>query len=747
MRTHIRPLKCLLFLLILTCLIWHQSAHASGDNCDYGGEAGYDTIGQAYGSAMGCHRSAVGMAMLSPYNDKRVNLTLLMLDLHGVPSTAKASSDNPPQFDFDEFRNTLFPPPPSLNPISHAGDYCNFQAAKDAFDAGIKSKTDLPSSERDFLIQLHQQIIGCSSSHTGGNGESGQEDSAQFAAAESIVRSKVGIAYLRYLIAAAAFYREDYEQAASDFAKLTKADSAWVRETANYLLARTAMRVTQRGSINAYGYPVEDWRADPTDVAAANKALDAYISAYPKGLYTNSARGLKRRVTWLSGDFDKLTADYVHAIAQDRATRNVDDAELAQEIDNKLLSRRGGFLSNDNTSTPHDVNTNDPILLAVIDLSRMYQAPSGEYANDYPQPITREALLAQRPHFARQKALFDYLLAAHAFYVESKPADVLTLIPEDTRQANYSYLQYSRQMLRGMAIQGKQDEQARGHYVNMVTGANLPFQRSALELTIASIDQNNRQMERIFATDSPVHNRALRSLALSYFADAPLLRRQAQDASVSANERETAIFVLLYKDLTRGFYADFLRDMALMPTDVDKTPNAIDIYGFSPIASPPFYFDSDTPWRQPLGLFLDPVVKETENSYDCPTLKDIAATLVGNADDARAKMCIAEFIRLKHGDGFTLDTAIKEGRSDSLSLFPGKPYSRLTVYRCVIADPNAPPEDKAYALYRAVNCYAPSGHNSCGGEEAELAQRKAWFTQLKKQYPKSKWAKKLKYYW
>jgi hypothetical protein len=46
-----------------------------------------------------------------------------------------------------------------------------------------------------------------------------------------------------------------------------------------------------------------------------------------------------------------------------------------------------------------------------------------------------------------------------------------------------------------------------------------------------------------------------------------------------------------------------------------------------------------------------------------------------------------------------------------------------------------------------VMCYSPSAYNSCGGEDVEIAQRKAWFTRLKRDYPASQWAKKLCFYW
>lgn len=56
-------------------------------------------------------------------------------------------------------------------------------------------------------------------------------------------------------------------------------------------------------------------------------------------------------------------------------------------------------------------------------------------------------------------------------------------------------------------------------------------------------------------------------------------------------------------------------------------------------------------------------------------------------------------------------------------------------------------DDKALALNRAVRCYAPGGNNSCSGTEVELAQRRAWYFRLKREYPQSRWARDLKYYW
>ena len=65
----------------------------------------------------------------------------------------------------------------------------------------------------------------------------------------------------------------------------------------------------------------------------------------------------------------------------------------------------------------------------------------------------------------------------------------------------------------------------------------------------------------------------------------------------------------------------------------------------------------------------------------------------------------------------------------------------------MIADAKAPQDERSYALFRAVNCFATSGYNHCGSEEIPKAERQRWFLTLKKQYAQSPWAQQQKYYW
>jgi hypothetical protein len=487
----------------------------------------------------------------------------------------------------------------------------------------------------------------------------------------------------------------------------------WLKETARYMLGRVEVNRIQVDLFDEYGYPKAG--VAPTLVAAAEKALGDYLRTYPQGAYAKSAHGLLRRVHWLAGiNNDKLAAEYAALFALDASTRGLDDGVLADEIDNKLLP---GLKASDTT---------DPILLAVMDLARMRAPVEGSEKLQ----ITLAELEAQRPAFAANPPLFDYLLAVHAFYVRKQPRAGLTLIPDAARQGSFSALEFSRQMLRGMALEALKDRNARGFWAEMLPGAKAPFQRPALELAIAIHDERAGELHRIFAAGSPIRNQAIRAILLANVAEAALLRQQAKAAAAAEHERDLALFTLLYKEATRGPHADFAGDLALVPADAPAKP--ADDFG-SPTG------------QVPLGVFARPGPAE---GYACPAFKETQARLARAPHDARAQLCLADFIRLSGFDGLFLDTQPPRNElGGTRSGFPGKPYARLDTYKVIIADPNASAADKAYALYRAVNCFAHSGNNSCGGAGASRNERGAWFRRLKRDYPSSRWAKDLTYYW
>ena len=688
-------------------MLWPAMAHASGD---IGCTASWKLRHHDF---TGCD----SMVMLSPGNDTRVNLTLLLARRrpHSAPPPAvpgrREEARPGPLFDWPSFEQWTFPSAPRVGDDSHAageGSRCLSDASGTAaFAAALAAARGVANDDRSLLIATRRALQPTCTDAGRGIGAVGT--------AATQVRSVTAKAFATYLAGAGAFYAGDFAAASARFSSAAGSGEPWVRETSRYMLARVEVNRAQVGIYDEFGARDEKRPPDAKAVAAAGTQLRDYLRDYPTGLYTASARGLLRRVYWLGGDTAKLAAEYAALFDQAPAVRGMDDAALADQIDTKLLPKL----------TAGD--TTDPTLLAVLDLEAM----RGD-DKDAPDKsvISRAEIEAQRQKFAGDPALFGHLLAAYAFYVARRPGDVLPLIPDAAHQPAFDVVQFSRQMLRGMALDATGDRNARGFWLDVMPGAAPPLQRPTVELALALHDERTDGLDRVFAAGSPVRDATFRDILLTNVAGGALLRRQAADAVAGRHERAVALFTLLYKEVTRGAYRDFVNDVGRVPAGAVATP---DVYNFVGANDPS------------LGIFTKGATSE---DYPCPSLRNIAAKLADDARNPVARLCVAEFVRLKSLDGFFLDT---QPPADELggtaTRFPGRPFSRLEIYKALIAAPATPADDRAYALFRAVNCYAPSQVNACGGEDVAPAVRKSWFLRLHKDHPASRSAQESKYYW
>lgn len=187
---------------------------------------------------------------------------------------------------------------------------------------------------------------------------------------------------------------------------------------------------------------------------------------------------------------------------------------------------------------------------------------------------------------------------------------------------------------------------------------------------------------------------------------------------------------------------NFLKDLAMVPSNAPADGYfSIDSNVGNDFA--PYVNEPTSP--VPLGIFLH---DKTDANFSCPGLRASEQQLAHDANNPTAQLCIADFVRLN-----PLATVIapavtsSDQLGDTPSLFPGGNFVRMETYTGVLANAKSSRDDKAYALFRAVNCYAPSGNNDCGGKDVPKAQRKAWFTTLKHDYTDTRWANALQYYW
>lgn len=668
------------------------------------------------------HRDLTGydnMMMLSPGNDTRVNLALLLADRRGMWPVSGAAKPVPLPllFDWRTLSGWLSPAAASAdsNYASGEGSRCRSNDSGAAAFVAAVNAAKLPGGEAVSLIATRRGFTpNCAAS------------GAVMVSRNIAIQSPAGSAFALYLEGTMLFYGGDFDSAARSFVALRDTPNPWLRETARYMAARVEVNRAQVGLFDDYGSFAGADRVDQKAIAAADAGLHAYLKDYSKGAFAASARGLLRRVYWFGGKRDRLAAEYAGLFDVAPGARGLSDVDLADEIDNKLLA----------DLKPGD--TSDPTLLAVRDLQLMRSAEDEGDAGCCTDILSAEQLNAQRAAFSGNPALFDLLLAARAFYVERKPAEVLRLIPDAAKQASFSQLQFSRQVLRGLALEATGDRLARGFWIEMFGGAKADPQHSLLELALAMHDERAGALGKVFAAGSPVDDARIRQILLANVADAALLRRQAK-AGPTPRERELALYVLLYKEVSRGAYRDFLSDVALVPAG-------------APVEGNDYFFDSydeedATADAQPLplGRFVNPA---RLGDYGCPALSRTVTTLAATPGDAHALLCFADYFRANGFDQYALDTQpSKDQLGGTPTLFAGPVYSRQQVYKKIIADPRVTGDDKAYALYRAVMCYAPSGNNTCGGSEVDKPQRKAWFTRLRSEYPRSRWAADLRYYW
>ena len=662
-------------------------------------------------------------ALLSPGNDTRINLLMLLHDQYGSVGPASRYSyeiverrGEAEPFDWASFALKLGPSPAPegdavVEDFPFATRCMSNMAAGADFIAAVARAKGVTKAEKATLTAVRTTLKPeCT-------GDQKAAPVVQEALAQ--VKSTNGLSFAAYLVGAAAFYDGDFSAAHMQFALVKPKASSWLGEAASYMLARTTLNEATLTAFDDYG-GISEKGADDSRVRAAEAEFKAYLKSYPKGQYAVSAKGLLRRVYWLGYRKDALAAEYAAQFAQgDAAKRNLSFPDLVQEFDIKLMAQL----------KPEDIK--DPLLLSVLLLRDMRRPDDPKYADYGTQPITRAALDTLKPAFTGREALFSYLQALHAFYVANKPAEVLRLIPP--AKAGGGYLEFSRSLLRAVALDALGDPNARAALTAAISAATLPQQRGSAELALALHDERAKSADKVFATDSLIRDPDVREILLRYHAGPTLLRKLAVSGT-SPREKQVAIYALLYKDLTRGFYNDFLRDLALIPAQAKRRADD----------------DYESPRYTDIALFR----WSGSADFACPALSTIATNLAAKPKDPTALLCLGEFIRLNDLDprfyGVTRsldDQPEKDELGGSLSQFPGSRFSRLDAYKAVIADPASSAANRSYALYRAVNCYAPAGYNSCDATEAPKAQRKAWFDQLKRQYPASVWAGKLRYYW
>ncbi|WFY91355.1 hypothetical protein NFK47_17205 [Citrobacter freundii] len=674
-----------------------------------------------------------GTPTFNPENDSRDNLLRLLsqeksfaLPVQSMPADITRSRDfyfaYHPQWDEATSQPAAAPASAADNPLSRqmaelniSADEINVNDAElenrhvsnntesvSAFFAALLADSTLTAEQRQALAQA------CTGLLSGATREQ-IESSLATLPADSPAQS-----YKNYLAAAASFYAGDYASAERDFTQLAKSERPWLAETAQYMLMRAALNKSSQNSVGEYG-DFDIAKINREDATQAQTQAQAYLQRFPQGLYADSARGMLRRINWYLQAWPQLAGLYEQTLQQSADARQL--REIVIEYDN--VYGMAFYEQSVVEAFP------DAPLVSYIELLRALRLD-----NNSKPTLTQAQLDASKPVFEQSQKLPLWRdLQLNLWLATENYAAIIQAVTPAQKLAVHDTLAFSEQVLYGEALMGQKNwSAARDFWLQLLKLSQDNEQQQYVQAKLAATLVYSGDVAAVFAPESAVTNLRFRSQILKTQASPELLRQQAIHGP-NNEERTIALHTLLVRDLTENRFGDWLNDRKLASA---ITPPVIG-NAFDDVNLSIFDWNGDA----------------AERGYTCRSLNETVTVLSKKADDAHALNCLGEFFRTTqtHVDLWKNSAGNDVLESAISRKEPFGQFDRQRYYQQVITSPKAEVEDKSFALYRAIMCYAPSGSNECGGEEVDKLQRKGWFTQLKTQYPGSPWAQKLKYYW
>lgn len=715
----------------------------------------------------------INFPTLDTGNDTQTNLYLLLADKGLI------SFDVPNKLDSDSYYNDDFPlnlrtlrqtavnkvTNPKQKFLEYSGksnyaEYCNsLYTGEKALEDALKLDSKLTSKERVQLLQFRKAINSeCADSF--GNYASADTSLADKPSVESVPTFPLKWSinaqpYADYIMATQLFYlgdKADFDSADNLYNALidlktdNNAGLAWLVDTANYMLIRTGINRIYQDGMGDYRYKSEN--VDPRLFTSTQKAINSYLSHFKNGRYVASARGLQRRLYWLADEQEKLVNEIEWQINHATSLQfNLDSRLLPEEIERRVF-----FASFDESI---DINTlNDPILLTSFALYRLRPANS----SNAPTPLTLRQLERLKPKFKERMDLHQYLIATYYLVQQNNPKLAIKYLPNDlpsdlstnaptVATGKMSYLKFSQYVLKAKALQqmGSVNE-ANALWSRLHELPKKPFQSTITELALALQADQTNDYRKLFGGKATVESQALKMRVIKYSADPALLQQIANSHAATDAIGAEARYALLAKSLTHGRYGDYLSyKQNYLPKNSQKYLG----------------YDSENKTLKYLPVFseFNWQGKNISPSLNCQDLTKTVTRLSQNSKDRLQSLCLAEFMYdtsvTYYVDDYdqsyhTADQSDSSYRSPYLgdvpSRFKGPNLNRLDIYQAVFAS-NQDDELSAYALHRAIGCFASSGNNQCSDEDVDPSVRKGWFKRLKADFGKTTWAQNQKYYW
>lgn len=575
----------------------------------------------------------------------------------------------------------------------------NLSYAAQQFSAIVKNNRNMSAAEKQHLIDARNNIQSC-------------EKTNNFISVDP-QWSKTAQQYASYINASIAFYNANFSTATKIYSVLTQVEDPWLKETAQYMLIRSSLNSAFATGVDTYG-DINLAKLDQSQIQQMLGHIEQYLKLYPQGQYVASAQGLLRRGYWLSGRQDLLINEIVWQMQHSNSPRyNLDMSALPAEIDRRIFQNER-FNAN---------QLNDPFLLAIHDLMQMRDLSDPDF-----KAISWSALNAQQVQFKSQPELFKYLQACHLYYVQNKAKEALNYLPNTQPDLN-NYLALSQVFLKGQILEKIAPAQTIAYWTQLLKQSKNLDQRGLFEVALSKHLNAQQNYQAYLGKDALIQQINLQQDFIINAANADSLEKIVQSNAATTAQKHSALFVLLAKSLGHQNYARFNQYYPLMPQNA-AAYKSWESENKKYQDQPPF---AHLLWN---GNRISP-------QLSCPDLKTLALALEKSPQDLTLKMCLGEYMRSEYAYSVMHHLNFEE---KGKSTFDGPLYTRGHAYKEIIARKQKS-ELTAYALYRSVQCYAPSGLNDCQDQDVAKSTRKQWFEQLKRDYPETSWAKSLKYYW
>ena len=647
------------------------------------------------------------LPILDPGNDNRVNMVLLLKDLQLAQVTALSGDEDLYQANYGivpfeaetylQHTQNLITNTRQSNASENLTGYehcSNLVGGERSFIKVVENDASLSTAEKDALLKARLKIKDCYAKYP-----------------FLTIDKSTSLTYQQfasYLNGSIAFYNGNFATAEKIFAALTTASQPWVKETAQYMLIRSKLNKTYAAATNEYGDLNLD-QLNKIELADFLNSITHYLKLYPNGTYAASARGLMRRAFWLLGRQDLLVQELVWQFNHPKSPYyNLEMQNLPAEIDRRIFA----------SQYFNPQHFKDPFFLTIHNLMQMRSSSDSDQ-----HVISWDALNAQKEYFKNQPELFRYLQAMHLFFIQNKATEALNLLPAKLHMNTAVGL--SQIFLKGRILEKTNSQQAVAYWESQYKNSRTAEQKALFELALFHHYKKSHNYAAFIGTQAKISQLNLQYLYLDQYADLPSLNHIIQGNIATQLQKDIALNTLLSRTLLQSKYQELEKSLDYLPKDAAQYKASSKQTRYQ--KAPPL---ANYLWQ---GLQITPNLK-------CPNLKTLAGQLADQPNDLTLQLCLGEYMRSNDGSHLTLGYA-----DQSYEPIQGL-FSRGAVYRKIISTvPKG--ELHAYALYRSIQCYAPSGYNDCQDDEVPKSTRKQWFDQLKQQYPDTSWAKSLKYYW